>query len=125
MGSTNQQSFTFDNAGFGNEARGGFQGSVEHHETGPSHCDDTVFTIYTITHSQETLSTKKKSKGLMTWQNGSSLTCAGPARHAVGLSLIVSIVILDAHQVRVSLGAEVCADADDMLVGRIYHLLHL
>lgn len=61
----------------------------------------------------------------MTWQNRSSRTCAGPARHAVGLSLIVSVIILDAHQVGVGLRAEMCSDADDMLVGCIYHLLHL
>lgn len=61
----------------------------------------------------------------MTWQNRSSRTCAGPARHAVGLSLIVSVIILDAHQVGVGLRAEMRSDADDMLVGCIYHLLHL
>lgn len=61
----------------------------------------------------------------MTWQNASSFTCAGLPRHAVGLSLIVSVIVLDAHQVRVGLGAEMRSDADDMLVGCIYHLLHL
>lgn len=35
-------SFTFHDARFGDEARRGFQGSIEHHKTGSSHCDDTT-----------------------------------------------------------------------------------
>lgn len=57
--------------------------------------------------------------------NRSSLTCAGLPQHAVGLSLIVSVLVLEAHQVRVGLRAETCSDTDDVLVGSVYHLLHL
>lgn len=53
------------------------------------------------------------------------LTCAGLSRHAVGLSLIVSVLVLETHQVRVGLRAEASSDADDVLVGRVHHLLHL
>lgn len=54
-----------------------------------------------------------------------SLTCAGFPRHAVCLGLIVSLLVLETHQVRVGLRAEVGSDADDVLVGCVYHLLHL
>lgn len=54
-----------------------------------------------------------------------SLTCAGLPRHAVGLSLIVSVLVLETHQVRVGLRAETSSDTDDVLVGSVYHLLHL
>lgn len=53
------------------------------------------------------------------------LTCAGLPRHAVGLSLIVSVLVLETHQVRVGLRAETSSDTDDVLVGSVYHLLHL
>lgn len=53
------------------------------------------------------------------------LTSAGLPGHAAGLSLIVPLLVLEAHQVGVGLGAEVRPDADDVLVGHVYHLLHL
>lgn len=53
------------------------------------------------------------------------LTSAGLPGHAAGLSLIVSLLVLEAHQVSVSLRAEMSANADDVLVGYIYDLLHL
>lgn len=58
-------------------------------------------------------------------QQQACLTCAGLPRHAAGLSLIVSLLVLEAHQVRIGLRAEMSANADDVLVGYIYDLLHL
>lgn len=55
----------------------------------------------------------------------SALTCAGLARLAVGLRLIVPLLVLETHQVRVGLRAEPGSDADHVLVGCIQHLLHL
>lgn len=53
------------------------------------------------------------------------LTSASLPSHAVGLSLVVSVLILETDQVRVGLQAEMCPDADDVLIGRIHHFLHL
>ncbi len=58
--SQQSSSFTFNNAGLGNEAWGGFQGSIEHHKTGPSHCNKTQTTrglIIYIKQNQETTRT--------------------------------------------------------------------
>ena len=52
-------------------------------------------------------------------------TCAGLPWHAVSLGLIVSLLVLETHQVGVSLRAETSPYADDVLIGCIYHLLHL
>ena len=54
-----------------------------------------------------------------------SLTCACLPRHAVGLGLVVPLLVLETHQVRVGLQAEAGPHTDDMLIGRVDHLLHL
>lgn len=54
-----------------------------------------------------------------------TLTCPRLPRHAVGLGLVISLLILVTDQVRVGLRAESCSNADDMFIGCIYHLLHL
>lgn len=53
------------------------------------------------------------------------LTCAALPRHAVGLRLVIPVVVLQTDQVRVGLRAQRGADADDVFVGGVYHLLHL
>jgi len=49
-------------------------------------------------------------------------TCAGVARLAVGLGLVVSVLVLEADQVGVRLRAERGAHADDVLVRRVHNL---
>lgn len=62
---------------------------------------------------------------LQSGQQPAELTCAGLPRHAAGLSLVASLLVLEAHQVRIGLCAEMRPDADDVFVGHIYDPLHL
>lgn len=118
---------TFYNAGLRNETWGGFKCSIEHHKTGPSDCNKTQTPRSSYMHGTT------KCLPLMFYfskieEYGAflkTLTCPRLPRHAVGLGLVISLLILVTDQVRVGLRAESCSNADDMFIGCIYHLLHL